>query len=111
MPGSGGLAFGIQLGGAEDYWIATACCERFMHTPARDAELSAAVNRQRAVSHPSWGGRSFSRNWCSACFGIDKDREANACCAGDLARLATCPPRNEIPLAFPGPNLKISTEL
>jgi len=72
------LLFGIQLGGVEDYWIATPYCERFMHTPARDAELSAAVNRKRAVSHPSWGGRSFSRNWCSACFGIDKDREANA---------------------------------
>jgi hypothetical protein len=29
------LLFGIQLGGAEDYWMATCYCERFMHTPAR----------------------------------------------------------------------------
>ena len=29
------LLFGIQLGGAEDYWKATSYCERFMHTPAR----------------------------------------------------------------------------
>ena len=29
------LLFGIQLGGAEDYWKATCYCERFMHTPAR----------------------------------------------------------------------------
>jgi hypothetical protein len=29
------LLFGIQLGGAEDYWMATRYCERFMHTPAR----------------------------------------------------------------------------
>jgi hypothetical protein len=29
------LLFGIQLGGAEDYWMATRFCERFMHTPAR----------------------------------------------------------------------------
>jgi hypothetical protein len=29
------LLFGVQLGGAEDYWKATCFCERFMHTPAR----------------------------------------------------------------------------
>jgi hypothetical protein len=29
------LLFGIQLGGAEDYWMATRYCERFMHTPSR----------------------------------------------------------------------------
>ncbi len=29
------LLFGIQLGGAEDYWKATCFCERFMHTPAK----------------------------------------------------------------------------
>ena len=29
------LLFGIQLGGAEDYWKATCYCERFIHTPAR----------------------------------------------------------------------------
>jgi hypothetical protein len=29
------LLFGVQLGGAEDYWKATAYCERFMHTPAK----------------------------------------------------------------------------
>ena len=29
------LLFGVQLGGAEDYWKATSYCERFMHTPAR----------------------------------------------------------------------------
>jgi VWA domain containing CoxE-like protein len=29
------LLFGIQLGGAEDYWMATCYCERFMHTPAK----------------------------------------------------------------------------
>jgi hypothetical protein len=29
------LLFGIQLGGAEDYWMATCFCERFMHTPAK----------------------------------------------------------------------------
>jgi VWA domain containing CoxE-like protein len=29
------LLFGIQLGGAEDYWMATRYCERFMHAPAR----------------------------------------------------------------------------
>jgi VWA domain containing CoxE-like protein len=29
------LLFGIQLGGSEDYWMATCYCERFMHTPAR----------------------------------------------------------------------------
>jgi hypothetical protein len=29
------LLFGLQLGGAEDYWKATCYCERFMHTPAR----------------------------------------------------------------------------
>jgi hypothetical protein len=29
------LLFGIQLGGAEDYWKATCYCERFMHTPAK----------------------------------------------------------------------------
>ncbi len=29
------LLFGIQLGGAEDYWKATSYCERFMHTPAK----------------------------------------------------------------------------
>ena len=27
------LLFGVQLGGAEDYWKATSYCERFMHTP------------------------------------------------------------------------------
>jgi hypothetical protein len=27
------LLFGVQLGGAEDYWKATCYCERFMHTP------------------------------------------------------------------------------
>ncbi|MES2793296.1 MAG: VWA domain-containing protein [Planctomycetota bacterium] len=29
------LLFGTQLGGAEDYWMATCYCERFMHTPAK----------------------------------------------------------------------------
>ena len=29
------LLFGIQLGGAEDYWMATNYCERFMHTPSK----------------------------------------------------------------------------
>lgn len=29
------LLFGVQLGGAEDYWKATCFCERFMHTPAK----------------------------------------------------------------------------
>lgn len=29
------LLFGTQLGGAEDYWMATCYCERFMHTPSR----------------------------------------------------------------------------
>jgi len=29
------LLFGIQLGGAEDYWMATRYCEQFMHTPSR----------------------------------------------------------------------------
>lgn len=29
------LLFGVQLGGAEDYWMATRYCEQFMHTPAR----------------------------------------------------------------------------
>jgi hypothetical protein len=29
------LLFGIQLGGAEDYWMATRYCEQFMHTPQR----------------------------------------------------------------------------
>jgi hypothetical protein len=29
------LLFGIQLGGAEDYWMATRYCEQLMHTPAR----------------------------------------------------------------------------
>ena len=29
------VLFGIQLGGAEDYWMATRYCEQFMHTPAR----------------------------------------------------------------------------
>ncbi|NLX96550.1 MAG: VWA domain-containing protein [Rhodopirellula sp.] len=29
------LLFGVQLGGAEDYWKATVYCERFMHTPAK----------------------------------------------------------------------------
>ena len=29
------LLFGVQLGGAEDYWMATCFCERFMHTPAK----------------------------------------------------------------------------
>jgi hypothetical protein len=29
------LLFGVQLGGAEDYWMATRYCERFMHTPAK----------------------------------------------------------------------------
>lgn len=29
------LLFGIQLGGAEDYWKATSYCERFMHTPEK----------------------------------------------------------------------------
>jgi hypothetical protein len=29
------LLFGVQLGGAEDYWKATCYCERFMHTPVK----------------------------------------------------------------------------
>jgi hypothetical protein len=29
------LLFGVQPGGAEDYWKATSYCERFMHTPAK----------------------------------------------------------------------------
>ena len=29
------LLFGVQLGGAEDYWMATNFCERFMHTPSK----------------------------------------------------------------------------
>ena len=29
------LLFGVQLGGAEDYWKVTSYCERFMHTPER----------------------------------------------------------------------------
>lgn len=29
------LLFGVQIGGAEDYWKATSYCERFMHTPAK----------------------------------------------------------------------------
>lgn len=29
------LLFGVQLGGAEDYWMATSYCERFMHTPEK----------------------------------------------------------------------------
>jgi hypothetical protein len=29
------LLFGVQLGGAEDYWKATCYCERFMHTPSK----------------------------------------------------------------------------
>src|SRR3954468_24878951 len=29
------LLFGVQLGGAEDYWKATSYCERFMHTPGK----------------------------------------------------------------------------
>ena len=35
------LLFGIQLGGAEDYWMATRYCEQFMHTPAQHAVYSA----------------------------------------------------------------------
>jgi hypothetical protein len=33
------LLFGVQLGGAEDYWKATTYCERFMHTPAKTLYL------------------------------------------------------------------------
>lgn len=33
------LLFGVQLGGAEDYWKATCYCERFMHTPAKTLYL------------------------------------------------------------------------
>ncbi len=33
------LLFGVQLGGAEDYWKATSYCERFMHTPAKTLYL------------------------------------------------------------------------
>lgn len=29
------LLFGVQLGGAEDYWKATSYCEQFMHTPSK----------------------------------------------------------------------------
>ena len=29
------LLFGVQLGGAEDYWKATSYCEQFVHTPAK----------------------------------------------------------------------------
>ena len=29
------LLFGVKLDGAEDYWMATSYCERFMHTPAK----------------------------------------------------------------------------
>ena len=29
------LLFGVQLGGAEDYWMATCYCERFFHTPEK----------------------------------------------------------------------------
>jgi VWA domain containing CoxE-like protein len=29
------LLFGVQLGGAEDYWMATCYCEKFIHTPAK----------------------------------------------------------------------------
>lgn len=29
------LLFGVQLGGAEDYWMATSYCERLMHTPSK----------------------------------------------------------------------------
>ncbi|MBM80132.1 MAG: hypothetical protein CMJ78_06000 [Planctomycetaceae bacterium] len=29
------LLFGVQLGGAEDYWMATNYCERFMHTSSK----------------------------------------------------------------------------
>jgi hypothetical protein len=37
VPGSVGVEVDVRdlLGGAEDYWKATAYCERFMHTPAK----------------------------------------------------------------------------
>jgi hypothetical protein len=51
------LLFGIQLGGAEDYWMATRYCERFMHTPAKTLYVLLADLHDTSPNQPKFERR------------------------------------------------------
>jgi hypothetical protein len=48
------LLFGVQLGGAEDYWMATSYCEQFMHTPARTLYILVADLHDTSPNTPKF---------------------------------------------------------
>ena len=51
------LLFGIQLGGAEDYWKATCYCEQFMHTPAKTLYILLADLYDTSPNQPKFEKR------------------------------------------------------
>lgn len=51
------LLFGIQLGGAEDYWMATRYCEQFMHTPAKTLYILLADLHDTSPNQPKFEKR------------------------------------------------------
>jgi hypothetical protein len=51
------LLFGIQLGGAEDYWKATCYCEQFMHTPAKTLYILLADLHDTSPNQPKFEKR------------------------------------------------------
>lgn len=51
------LLFGIQLGGAEDYWKATCYCERFMHTPSKTLYILLADLYDTSPNQPKFERR------------------------------------------------------
>jgi hypothetical protein len=51
------LLFGIQLGGAEDYWMATCYCERFMHTPEKTLYILLADLHDTSPNQPRFEKR------------------------------------------------------
>jgi hypothetical protein len=51
------LLFGIQLGGAEDYWKATCYCEQFMQTPAKTLYVLLADLHDTSPNQPKFEKR------------------------------------------------------
>jgi hypothetical protein len=57
MPDPVDLLFGIPLGGAEDYWMATRYCEQFMHTPAKTLYILLADLHDTSPNQPKFEKR------------------------------------------------------
>ena len=60
------LLFGVQLGGAEDYWKATSYCERFMHTPAKTLYILLADLHDTSSHEAEVRARRWRSCWTAA---------------------------------------------